>query len=180
MAEKHSPTRLWTMRALYPALALLLIFVHLLPLQMLPQRIAGPDFLTALTFAWCLRRPDYVPALSIAGVMLLADLVFQRPPGLWALLMLLASEFLKNRARQLRENTFATEWAAAAATLLAITVLYRLTLAILIISPGMLSLTLMQYGMTVLAYPLVAAVSYLAFGVRRTAPGEFDHTGRTL
>ncbi|WP_425071964.1 rod shape-determining protein MreD [Sagittula sp. S175] len=179
MAE-NSPARLWTMRALYPLVALLLMFAHLLPLQLTPSRIAGPDVLTALTLAWCLRRPDYVPALSIALVMLLADLLFQRPPALWALLVLLASEFLKSRGRHIRENTFVAEWLVFGASLLTITVLYQLTLAILIISPGMLSLTLMQYGMTVAVYPLVTAVSYLAFGVRRSAPGEYDHTGRSL
>jgi rod shape-determining protein MreD len=177
---ENSPARLWTMRALYPALALLVIFVHLLPLQITPARLAGPDVLTALTFAWCLRRPDYVPALSIALVMLLADLLFQRPPALWALLVLLGSEFLKARGRQVRENTFVAEWLAFAATLLVLTVLYRLILAVLIIPPGLLSLSVMQYGMTVLAYPLVAGLSYIAFGVRRTTPGEYDHTGRTL
>jgi rod shape-determining protein MreD len=179
MAE-HSPGKLWTMRALYIGLALFVMFLHLLPMQIMPSRFAGPDVLTALTFAWCLRRPDYVPALSIALVMLLADMLFQRPPALWALLVLLATEFLKRRGRQVRENTFAAEWLAAAGTLLVITLLYQLTLAILIISHGMPSLTVMQYVMTVLAYPLVAAVSYLAFGVRRTTPGEYDHTGRPL
>lgn len=179
MAE-NSPARLWTLRALYPALALVIIFVHLLPLRMLPAGLAGPDILTALTLAWALRRPDYVPALSIAGVMLLCDLLLQRPPGLWSLLVLLAAEFLKSRARDLRKNTFVAEWLAFATALLTITVLYRLTLAILMISEGMLSLSVIQYGMTVMAYPLVTAVSYIAFGVRRSAPGEYDHAGRSL
>lgn len=177
---KHSPARLWTMRAVYVGLALVIAFVHLLPMQTLPSRIAGPDLLTALTFAWALRRPAYVPALMIALVMLMADLLFQRPPGLWALLVLLATEWLKNRARTVRENTFVAEWLTAAGALLFITMIYRLTLGILIITPGMFSLALMQYGMTVLVYPLVAAASFIAFGVRRTTPGEFDHTGRTL
>ncbi len=179
MAE-NSPARLWSMRLLYPGLALMVIFAHLLPLQITPSGIAGPDLLTALTLAWCLRRPDYVPSFAIAGVMLLADLLFQRPPGLWALLVLLASEFLKRRGRQVRENTFVAEWATFAATLVAITILYRIVLALLIINPGMLSLTVMQFVATALVYPLVAGLSYLAFGVRRLSPGEYDHTGRML
>jgi len=176
----NSPGRLWTMRALYPGIALLVIFVHLLPMQITPSRLAGPDLLTALTFAWCLRRPAYVPALAIAGVMLLADLLFQRPPALWALLVLLASEFLKRRGRHVRENTFVAEWLTFAATLLTITLLYQALLALLIISPGMVSLTVMQYGMTVMVYPIIAALSYLALGLRRATPGEYDHQGRTL
>jgi rod shape-determining protein MreD len=133
-----------------------------------------------LTLAWAIRRPDYVPMLSIAAVMLVADLLFHRPPGLWAMLVLLAAEWLKPRGRQVRENTFAAEWLTAATALLFITLVYRLVLALLIVTPGMLSLWLMQYGMTVAAYPLVAGLSYLALGVRRSTPGEFDHTGRPL
>jgi rod shape-determining protein MreD len=179
MAE-NSPARLWSMRAVYVGLALGIAFMHLLPMQTLPRRLAGPDLLTALTFAWALRRPAYVPALLIALVMLAADFLFQRPPGLWALLVLLATEWLKNRARHVRENTFLAEWLTAAGVLLFITLLYRLVLGVLIVLPGMFSLALMQYGMTVLAYPLVAAASFLVFGVRRSTPGEYDHTGRTL
>ncbi|MBV7396273.1 rod shape-determining protein MreD [Mameliella sediminis] len=179
MAE-NSPARLWSLRAAYGGLALAIFFVHLLPMRIVPPGIAGPDLLTALTFAWALRRPDYVPMLSIAIVMLLADFLFQRPPGLWALLVLLASEWLKLRGRHVRENTFAAEWLTAASALLVITVIYRVALALLIVTPGMLSLWVMQYGMTVAAYPLVAAISYLALGVRRSTPGEYDHTGRPL
>ncbi len=179
MAE-NSPRRLWSMRATYFGIALLIAFFHLLPLQFTPRSIAGPDLLTVVTFVWCLRRPDYVPMLSIAVVMLLADMLFQRPPGLWALLVLLAGEWLKTRGRQVRENTFFAEWLAAASALLLITVIYRSVLAILIVTPGMLSLWVMQYGMTVAAYPLVAALCYIALGVRRSTPGEYDHTGRPL
>lgn len=168
------------MRATYFALALVIAFFHLLPLQILPRSLAGPDLLTALTFVWCLRRPDYVPMVSVAVVMLIADMLFQRPPGLWALLVLLAGEWLKARGRHVRENTFVAEWVTAASALLIITIIYRSVLAILILVPGMLSLWVMQYGMTVAAYPLVAAISYLALGVRRSTPGEYDHTGRPL
>lgn len=177
---ENSPTRLWGMRATYLGFALFIFFVHLLPMKIFPPLIAGPDVLTALTFAWALRRPDYVPMVSVAIVMLLADFLFQRPPGLWALLVLLAAEWLKVRGRQVRENTFAAEWLTAASGLLLITIVYRVVLAVLVVTPGMLSLWVMQYGMTVAVYPLVAAISYLALGVRRSAPGEYDHTGRPL
>ncbi|KUF12637.1 hypothetical protein [Pseudoponticoccus marisrubri] len=178
MAEM-TPGRLWGMRALYILLALLVMFVHLLPMQTLPRGIAGPDLLVAMTFAWALRRPDFVPALSIALVMLLADMLFQRPPGLWSVLVLMGSEFLKNREKTVRENTFFAEWVTVAALLAALTVAYRLALGVLIVAPGTLSLSIMQYGMTVMAYPVVTAVSHVALGVRRSKRGGYD-TGRTL
>ena len=179
MAER-SAARLWGMRAAFTALAVLVLFAHLLPLQTTPSRIAGPDLLVAFTFAWVMRRPDFVPPLLIAGVMLLADLLLQRPPGLWAVLVLLAAEWIKGQDRRLRENTFVAEWITVAMALLAITLLYRLVLGVLIVSPGTLFLVAMQFGMTVLVYPLAVAVSAVVFGIRKTAPGEFDPVGRTL
>lgn len=179
MAER-SATQLWGMRAVYLGLALIVLFIHLLPLQTTPRGFAGPDLLVAITFAWVLRRPDFVPPLAIAGVMLVADMLLQRPPGLWSLLVLLASEWLKGQDRRLRENTFFAEWVTVAIALAAITMLYRLVLGVLIVSPGTLFLVLMQYGTTVLVYPVAVAVSALVFGVRRSAPGEFDPVGRAL
>ena len=79
-------SRTWPMRAAFVALSLALIFVHLLPLETVPRKWAPPDILLAFAFAWVLRRPDYVPALLVAGVFLMADLLLQRPPPRRALL----------------------------------------------------------------------------------------------
>ncbi|MBV2360277.1 rod shape-determining protein MreD [Thalassococcus sp. CAU 1522] len=179
MAEQ-SPRQVWSMRAVYLALGMVVIFFHLLPLRALPDAIAGPDLLVALTFAWAMRRPDFVPAPAIAALMLLADLLFQRPPGLWAVLVLLAAEWLKRRERRLRDGTFAPEWLTVAAILLVITIVYRLVLGILIVAPERFLLALSQYGFTVLIYPVVVGLSWLVLRVRRASPGEFDAMGRAL
>ncbi|WP_353472910.1 rod shape-determining protein MreD [Salipiger sp. H15] len=180
MAESSRPPKVWMMRATFVALTFALIFYHLLPLDFTPAAYAGPDVLTAMCFAWALRRPDYVPALLIAGVMLLADLMFQHPPGLWAALVLMATESLKNRDRPRRESTFLMEWIAVAMVLAVITILYRLVLAVLIVPEGTSFLALMRYATTVICYPLVVLVSQGLFGVRRMAPGDFDHAGRPM
>lgn len=177
MAEVR-PTRIWAMRAAFVGLSFCVMFYNLLPLDMMPARYAGPDLLAALCFAWALRRPDYVPILAVAGVMLLADMLFQRPPGLWAGLVLLATEVLKSRARRDRETTFAMEWLTVAMVLLAITIAFRLVLAILIVPTGPAFLAIMRFGMTVAIYPLVVIASQLLLGVKRMAPGDFDHAGR--
>ena len=177
MAER-SASELVFKRAAYVALAFIIVFVHLLPLQTLPTRFAGPDLLVAVTFAWALRRPDYVPILSIAAVMLMEDLLLGRPPGLWAALVLIAAEWLKRQDRRLRDGTFFAEWTTIAGLLLAITIAYRLVLGVLIVAPGTLFLAAMQYGMTLLAYPIVVGVGRVVFGVRHSAPGEFDPMGR--
>ena len=168
------------MRAVLVALCVGIMFFHLLPLETTPQRWAAPDLIVALCFAWALRRPDYVPLLAVAGVMLLADLLFQRPPGLWAALVVLAVHWLKSRERRQRETSFVLEWFTVAGCLVTITLLYRLVLLVLIVSPGAPFLTLMQLVMTILVYPIVVVLSHLAFGVRRSAPGEVDRLGHSL
>ena len=75
-----SPARTWIMRLVFPALALVMIFFHLLPLDTLPRRIAPPDLLLAMAIAWCFRRPDFLPAWLLAATFLLEDLALQRPP----------------------------------------------------------------------------------------------------
>jgi rod shape-determining protein MreD len=171
--------RPWPMRGAFIVLALAIIFARLLPLQTLPGAIATPDLLVALIFAWALRRPDYVLALVIAGVMLLADLLLGRPPGLWAALVLIAAEWLKAQGRRPADNTFLAEWLTVATILLAITVAYRIVLGVTIVPPGAISLHVTQFVLTVAVYPLVVAAGWLIFGVRHAAPGDYDSPGRS-
>jgi rod shape-determining protein MreD len=160
------------MRGLFAGLCALVIFWRLLPLDTLPPGWAGPDLIMALAFAWVLRRPAYAPALLIAAVVLLADLMFQRPPGLWAALVVLASEALKARAPGLRDMGFGPEWLTVGVVALGVTLLYRLCLAVLLVPQAPLGLSLMQMAMTVLCYPLVVLASSLLFGVRKVRPSE--------
>ncbi|WP_288940074.1 rod shape-determining protein MreD [uncultured Roseovarius sp.] len=165
------------MRILYLVLCLALVFLHLLPLDTLPRGWAGPDLMLAMTFAWVLRRPDYVPPLLIAGVFLLADLLFQRPPGLWAAFVLISSQTLRNREAGLRDLTFAMEWLNVATTLVALTIGYRIVLTIMLVDQVPLGLSLMQLVATLVVYPLVAFASQAVLRVRKIAPGDVDALG---
>ena len=176
----QSAARIWSMRAAFVVICLAIMFFHLLPLETTPRRWAAPDLMVALCFAWALRRPDYVPSLLVAAVILLADLVFQRPPGLWAALVVLAVHWLKSRERRQRDNTFVLEWITVAGCLFVITLVYRLVLLVLIVTPGALFLTMMQYITTLAVYPAVVLLSHLIFGVRRSTPGEVDRLGHSL
>lgn len=172
MAEL-STSRLWLMRAGFLALALLIMFFHLLPLDTQPRRWAPPDLLIGFTMAWLLRRPDYVPVLSIAAVTLMADLMFQRPPGLMALLMVLGTEYLKNRTSGLREASFIGEWVAVTFVLVGITVLNQVILGLLVVQPTPpLGLSLIQMVLTIATYPLVVVVTQSLMGVRKLGPGD--------
>ncbi|WP_397542731.1 rod shape-determining protein MreD [Roseovarius salis] len=173
MAERGQ-AYLWAMRALYLALCTGLVFLHLLPLDTLPRGWAGPDIMLAITFAWSLRRPELVPPVLIALVFLLCDLLFHRPPGLWAGLVLIGSQTLRARAPDLRDLTFPVEWLSVATTLVAMTLGYRLILGVLMVDQAPLGLSLMQMVMTLVAYPVVVLVSQSVLGVRKIAPGELD------
>ena len=168
-------TRRWSYRALFVALAALLLFVRLLPLSTLPAQIPGPDLMLCITFAWVLRRPDFVPALAIVAVFLIEDMLAMRPPGLWAMVVLLGSEFLRDRASAMRGLPFLAEWATVTAVMALMLLANRTILALVVVPQTGLGLTLLQFVTTVLAYPLVVAASHLALGLR--APSEIDGMG---
>lgn len=170
----------WWKRSLYALLALTVLFANLLPLSTVPASWAGPDLLIALTFAWALRRPEFVPVLLIAIIMLLADLLQQRPPGLMAFLVVLGAEQLKTRAIGLRDASFAGEWAAAGLVVIGVFLLNRVTLAVLMVDQAPLGLTLIQMIATILIYPVVVLISHLIFGVRKLAPGDDDAIGSRI
>lgn len=173
-------SRMWFMRALYVFLTFVLIFLHLLPLETVPSSWPPPDLIMALTFAWALRRPEYVPAISVAGVILLADLLFQRPPGLFAALMVVAAEVLRARALANRDLPYLVEWVTVAGMMISVVLGQRILLAIFFIPAPALNLVLTQLGMTIALYPVVIIASHVLFKVRRAAPGEVDALGHRL
>ena len=180
MAEAASASRRWTMRMAFVTICIGVILFNLMPLETTPRRWAGPDLLLVMACAWTLRRPDYAPAFLIAMVILLADLLFQRPPGLMAALVVLACEWLKARARVMRELPFPAEWLAAALAMGAVLAGYRLVLAIFMVDQAPITLAVIQLVASILAYPVVVLFSLGFFGLRKTAPGEVDKLGHRL
>ena len=179
MANGQAP-RFWIMRSLYLALCLILLFMQLLPLDTVPKVWAAPELTLAVTFAWVLRRPEFVPPLMIALLFLMIDFLVQRPPGLWAALVLIGSETLRARAPGLRDLTFPVEWLTVATTLVVMTLGYRLILALLLVDQPALGLSLIQLLMTLIAYPIVVLITQSVFGVRKLAPGDIDAMGNRI
>ena len=173
MAEV-TPGKIQLMRASFAALAFATIFFHLLPLDTQARSWAPPDLIMCLAMAWSLRRPDYVPVSLIILVMLIADLLFHRPPGLLTLLVVLGCEFLRSRAQPQHEMTFAAEWLSVALVITAITILNRLTLSIFGIPRAPLSLSGIEMFATIAAYPLVVLFSQGLLGVRKLSAAEAE------
>lgn len=176
MAEAAG-AQIWAMRSAFAGLSLAIMFFHLIPLDTVPSVWAPPDLLVAFAFAWVLRRPDFVPPMLLALVMLLADLLFQRPPGLWALLVVLGAEYLKYRTAGLSEASFVGEWISVALVVTGATLANRLALGILLVPLPAFGLALIQMLLTIATYPLVAFVTQALMGVRRQAPGDSGPLG---
>jgi len=180
MAERSPRVEVWAGRGAFVLMAFALIFVTMLPLSTLPRAWAAPDLLLAVTFAWAARRPDFVPVLLVAGVFLLFDLLYGRPPGLWTGLVLLATEALRVRSHDLRAVPYLLEWATVAVAVIAVFMSYRLVFSLTALPQVPLVPHMFQMIGTVLCYPVVTFLSYLLAGVRRPAPGEVDALGHRI
>lgn len=170
----------WGYRALFVALAVFLILVRMLPLSTVPVTLPGPDLLMCIACAWVLRRPQYVPAVLIAFVFLLEDFLLLRPPGLWALIMLAGTEFLRSRVALMRELGLAAEWAMVSVVMVSMVLAYRLIDAAAFLDEPPLTLVALRLLGSILAYPFVVGLSRLAFGLRKSATGEVDAMGKRI
>lgn len=170
--------RVWGFRAGLLGLALLVVFVSLLPMQTQPSAWAPPDLVLAVCLAWLLRRPEYVPALLVGAVFLMMDLLLLRPPGLQAVLVVIMCEVLRNRFQDLREVPFPLEWVSVAMALTVLALAQRVVLAVLFLDLPVLGPMVIQLVLTILIYPLVVGISQIVFGIRRLAPGEYNAMGR--
>ena len=196
MVERRQTKRLMYV-ALFLGLAALVTFFRLLPvggygvgpgmedaddlaIGFSLRDLPAPDILLCLTLAWVVRRPDLLPAPVIAGYFLLEDILLLRPPGLWAALVLLGSEWLRGRVDRFRANAFWMEYLIIAMLMFAMFLVNRAVLAIVMTPQVPLDLSFLHFLATVAAYPLVVAVSHYVFGLRKPATGEVDALGQRL
>lgn len=188
---------IWLHRLLFVAIAMILLFWRLLPLPLADgsvcgveqslcllrvwfERLPGPDLLLCVIFAWTMRRPDYLPVLLIAAVVLLEDLLLMRPPGLWTALVLIASEFVRGRVALTRELNFAVEWLLVTGLMFGIVVIYRLTFAMVLLPQSGFGFALAQLVWSVLCYPVVVFLSRVVLDLHKPATGEVDAYGRRI
>jgi len=187
----------WLHRALFVAIALGLLFWRLLPLPspmmadcggsaawcrftVWLMRMPGPDLLLCVIFAWMMRRPDYLPVILIAAVVLLEDMILMRPPGLWSAIVLIASEFVRVRVALTRELNFGVEWLLVAGLMLAMLVIYRLAFAMVMVPQAGFGFAMLQVVWSVIFYPLVVFLSRYVLDLHKPAMGEIDAYGRRM
>ncbi|TVP70593.1 MAG: rod shape-determining protein MreD [Rhodobacteraceae bacterium] len=199
MVERRHTKRLIFM-ALFLFLAALMTFYRLLPTGgygfdatlseeerlvaaetvSLWTQMGVPDLLLCLTMAWVLRRPDLLPAPLIAGYFLLEDILLLRPPGLWAMIVLMGSEFLRRHAAQFRSYRFFSEFLLVAGLFVAMWLADRAVLAIVMVPQPALGLSFVHLLGTIAIYPAIVAISRFVFGLRKPATGELDALGQKL
>ena len=168
--------KIWIYRAGFVLLALLLTFGELLPLNTKPITWVMPDVLLCLTFACCVRRPKYVPMIFIAAVFLFQDLLLNRPPGLFAVLVLMAAEWLKRRSIRSEEFSFLREYLSV---LLVLIVIFMLMVAWLALLPlPQPYLTFSELLSTALFYPVIALLAQAVLKIRRPSIGDIEATAR--
>ncbi|MEL7345552.1 MAG: rod shape-determining protein MreD, partial [Pseudomonadota bacterium] len=154
-----------------------IVFVGLLPLDVSTTSIPGPDIILLLCLVWILRRPDYAPVGLIAGVTLIADFLFMRPPGLWTLIVVLGTEFVRTRETGWRDVPYLVEWLMAAILITVMSLAHAIVLAIFIVPQPAIGATLIQIIMTIICYPIASAILGRALGIQKRAPGEPDALG---
>jgi rod shape-determining protein MreD len=151
----------------FVGLSVAMVLVKLLPLGLNAGGWPVPDLLLCLLVAWMIRRPDLLPMPLVAAVFLWADLMLMRPPGLWAALAVIVGEWLRRRQRGLRAAPLVAEPGLLAGLMIAMVLAHWAALTVLFVDQPRLGQQLLQVPVTVLAYPVVAAVLQLGLGLRR-------------
>jgi rod shape-determining protein MreD len=149
-------------------LFVLLLFLRLVPLTAGRIGWPGPDLALCLVLAWLLRRPEQVPALTIALMFLVEDVLLWRPLGLWAAVVVLGTEAARRREPRWRELPFMVEWMRVATLMAMMMLANRIMLALFFLPLPALGQALVQYGATVAAYPLVVGFLRWPLGLGRS------------
>ena len=170
-------SRVWLFRAGFFLLAGAAGFVQLLPLDIGPDDwVPGQELVLVMAFAWVVRRPEYVPALLLAAVFLIADILFMRPPGLWAALVVLAGEFLRGRRARAFAATLFMEWLLIAIVLLVMKVVEIVMLLLSGAGHAGMDVTIMHLGLAILFYPVVVLLSERVLGIRKLHLGDRERS----
>ena len=186
----------WAHRILFVVLALVFMFFRLLPLGEVidpcgPEdtgcrlvawfsHMPGPDLLLCIIFAWTMRRPDYLPVLLIAAVVLLEDLIVLRPPGLWTGLVVLVSEIIRSRVALTRELNYGVEWLLVSAMMVVLLIVYRLAFGLVLLPQPPFGFAMVQIVWSILCYPVVVFLSRVVLDLYKPGMGEVDAHGRRL
>ncbi len=173
MVERN-PGQIWGWRATYFGLGLGIIFFRILPFETGLPGLPGPDYILCIGLAWTLRQPAAAPLWMIVFLILLSDFLLQRPPGLWAMLAVIAVESLRSRRAGIAEAPFLFEWAMVSGAILLMVLAKRLILWILVVEQPTLGLSLMEGLATLAIYPIVLLASKYILRMDKLPPVDME------
>ncbi|UWQ18912.1 rod shape-determining protein MreD [Jannaschia sp. M317] len=172
MAQRN----VWGYRAVFALLSFVILFFALLPFGRSDGGVPGPDLMLCLACAWILRRPDYAPIWLLVPLVLLDDALLMRPLGVWTMVVMLATEYLRRRVDHTEAQTFSSEILIVSGLIAGTFVANHLVMLLLLAQTPPLIGQALHALVTIVFYPLTAIFSQL-IGVRRLAPGELDSLG---
>jgi rod shape-determining protein MreD len=161
-------------RRLWQSLPFLTILLLLLP-ETLPryggtmEEVLPPLALMAMVY-WCLHQPARLGYGAAFAAGLLQDFIMGSPPGLDAVLWLLARYVLLKERKRMREQGFVAEWIFLALLLLAVQFLHWLALGFIGAIWYPLTPTGMQWIEGVLLYPALHAALH---GIERAMSRKY-------
>ena len=165
MNEFSLPMRIY-ISLIFCILSIAVILLHLMPLSSDTTFFNTPDIILVIIVAWALRAPVIMTPYLAATVCLLADFLLQRPPGLWSFCVVLIVIGLRAQAQIMRRALFLSEWALAAAAMIAVPVLYYLIRALTFMPGDSFAQVIFQVALNILIYPVIAILSARFFAKR--------------
>ena len=148
------PLRILRLRLTYLIIIILVVLLQTLPIQTHAYQFVTPNLPMVITFVWVMRRPNLMSPILITIAFLFADIILQRPPGLWTLIVLCASMFLRMRALSFRELIFLYEWSLVAIVTTCSFIVYHFSLMFTFLPTHDLKLYASQALLTVMIYPI--------------------------
>ena len=146
---------------------LALTALWLIPFSTVPKVWVFPDLTLALALLWSARLPHNSPVAVIALLLLLQDFTFDRPPGLYAGLGVIAFGWVKRKTLRSEEFQFVSEWATFAIAVFGIFIAYRAVLWLTVLPVPSLSMRIIELAGTIGVYPLLVGFCRITLGLRR-------------
>lgn len=162
----------------FVAIAALILFARVLPLDTTPGGYPPPDLILCFAFAWTVRRPDYLPVVIVVAVLIVADMLTLSAPFVEPFLALLALEALRARRVQLADQTFAVEWGMIAVVFLMMMLAERVLLGVFLVPQPAFGLSVLEMVTSVVFYPVVVLISQIGLKVAWLKPGALDPEAR--
>jgi len=146
--------RILRLRFTYLLIVMLLVLFQTMPIHTSIDQFSMPDIPLVITFVWVMRRPDVMGPILITIAFLFADMILQRPPGLWALIVLCGSMFLRSRTIYFKEVIFFYEWLTISIVIIICFIANQFLLLLTFLPTHNLEFLVKQALFTIMLYPI--------------------------